>query len=372
MKRIYILTYHCAQNVGAMLQCYALSKSIENTGNKVTVIDYRPEKVCDKLFDCLFNMSRKEKIKKNIMDFVYLTYRFLKYFPYKDNWMHIYRGDTSSVFLKFMCKNIPLSDQVCYTEEELKENFADEDAIFITGSDQVWNPVLSETPKAYLLDFVKKGRKNAYAASFGKKNIDDSFSKMIRWGLSDFDIISVREESGIEIVKKYADKEAVAVLDPVFLHSKEEWKSLTYKVHIPKPYIFVYRMESEPRIIECVKKLKKANPRLKVVKFDYIDDGLMADYTISRKGPIDFISYLFGSSYVVTNSFHGTAFSVIANKEAYIVPHTIYNERISSLLNDVKIEADNRGIYELNNTCAELLQEKIHYSKDVVSKICNN
>ena len=82
------------------------------------------------------------------------------------------------------------------------------------------------------------------------------------------------------------------------------------------------------------------------------------------------MSYLFRSEFVVTNSFHGTAFSVISGKKARIVPHSLYNERIESLMNDLDVLPDGNGVYELSGDEIGLLPDKISYSKDVVKQIC--
>lgn len=368
MKKVYIITYHCAYNVGAMLQCYALSRVIKEIGNEVSIIDFRPPKIMNLAIEKELNRNLFSKVKNEINSLAHLIYRFLKYFPKRDERNYIVKDSTAKRFSKFMELYLPLTSTTYYKEDELAA-FEQEDAIFITGSDQVWNPELSETPGAYLLDFVKKGQKNSYAASFGQKTVDAFYATKLNENLSAYNIISVREKSGIDILKNIIDKNVDWVLDPVFLISKNEWEKIVYSPKVTYPYIFLYRMESNPQFAVEIGKLKTMNPNLRVLQFDDINDKLESDYIIPQNGPLDFISYIRDSEYILTNSFHGTAFSIIFGKVASIVPHTKYNERISSLMDMIKISLEN-GVYNLPCDSAKRITQNRDKSINVLRKIC--
>ena len=368
MKNIYMITFHCAYNVGAMLQCYALSHEIMNSGFKLKVIDYRPKQVMNKNVEKIWNAGFIETLKIRAKNVIWYPYHVLISILKNDKKICVYGGNTAYRFYSFMREFFPLTDETLYSEEELS-CFRDEDAVFITGSDQVWNFALSESPKAYLLDFVERGSKNSYAASFGKNAIDAKYVRFFENALKDFTAITVREKSGVGLVKEVAGMDAAWVVDPVFLLSKEKWKELAFRPKIRNPYIFLYRVEMNPAFIDKIWELKRKNPELKVVQFDHFSDGVEADYYCLQKGPIDFLSYLLYSSVVLTNSFHGTAFSIIAGKAAVVLPHSIYNERIDSLMNIVKSSCVD-GAYSLDPECGALLQEHINYSKKALEAIC--
>ncbi|WP_295764181.1 polysaccharide pyruvyl transferase family protein [uncultured Oscillibacter sp.] len=370
MKKIYILTYHCAYNVGAMLQCFALAETIRSSGRSVEVIDYRPEKVRDEGIERGCAPSWIQRRRRDLSGWARLAYRAVKYLPDKDKRPYIVGGSTVSSFCRFLEDRLPLTPERYHTEEEL-EAFSGEDAVFITGSDQVWNPALSGTPKAYLLDFVKAGEKDSYGASFGRAFVDRPYQDVLKEALSDFHIISVREKSAVGIVREAAGRQAVHVLDPVFLVDPGRWRDLTYPVRWKDPYIFVYRMEANEEIAAQVEALKRSDPALKVAKFDDLEDALPVDIDIPRKGPLDFLSYLFAASCVVTNSFHGTAFSIIGRKRAAIVPHSAYNERIASLLDGVAVP-DRKGVYRLDPTCYDRMRGPICASKEILEEICGD
>ena len=375
MKTIYILTYHCAGNVGAMLQCYALSTTIEKMGYFPKVIDFRPSKVISPSVERLFwkkkNMTSIKRFQWYFLWDLRYFKRILKYCWRKKNHYLIFKGNTSSAFCDFMTKKLHLTDKVYYDFREL-ESFAYTNDIFIVGSDQVWNPILSDAPQVYLLDFVKVGKKNAYGASFGTKSIDEHFGHHLKSSLSTYQIISVRENSGIGIVRSAAEKLATCVVDPVFLLDKNDWIRLTYKVPISEPFIFVYRTEENPLFQKEIDKLRNINPQLKIVQFDSFHGNLNSDYIIPRKGPLDFISYLFASSYVLTNSFHGSAFSIIARKSAVIIPHSFYNERIDSLMDTIGIRNNTDGIYLLKEKGYDFfLNKPIDYSLALIRDICS-
>lgn len=370
MKKVYILTFHCAYNVGAMLQCYALSQSIKKIGNEVAIIDYRPVKVMNSSIEMELKKSLNSKVISEINDNIHLIFRFLKYYHQKDKRFFIIKDGTAKRFAQFMRNYLPLTTNTYYSSEELVA-FANEDAIFITGSDQVWNPSLSDEPDVYLLDFVKKGAKNSYAASFGKETVNESFAKQLAQNLPTYHNISVREKSGISIVKDKANMEANWVLDPVFLLPKKEWEKITYCPKTSFPYILLYRMESNSQFTIEIEKLKKENPRLKVLAFDSFCDETNVDYYIPQSAPIDFISYIMHSECVITNSFHGTAFSIIFEKSAVIVPHKKYNERISSLMEIIGIDIED-GAYRIFPGVHQKTEESRRKSIEVLQKICNS
>ena len=218
--------------------------------------------------------------------------------------------------------------------------------IYIAGSDQVWNTygedyrTVSEQIKAYLLSFATdSARKISCGASFGKSALDLEFERLFKQKLSEFDFISCREKSGVEICKNLGFENAVQQPDPTMLLSSEEYKKIAGKSLVPKnPYILLYLLGNDTDF--SVRKLKKiAKERnLDVV---YVSANEMKKVNFHKKiypTVNEWLGLYENASAVVTNSFHGTVFSIIFNKPFLSVHQSgkfeSQNTRIDSLLED--------------------------------------
>lgn len=202
---------------------------------------------------------------------------------------------------------------------DLQKGSRNYDVIFV-GSDQVWTPA-SLYSKFYNLLFVDDAvRKFSYASSFGVARIPARQHKKTAHYLNRLDAIGVREISGKNIVESLTSKQATVVLDPTLLLSKEKWESF---VDAPQkynePYIFCYILGSNDMTRKAVDELKKATG-LKVVYLRHVDeynrdDDTMGDYAPFDVSPLDFVNLIRHASYVLTDSFHGSIFSIIFNKQ---------------------------------------------------------
>lgn len=329
MKIIKTITFHNAYNYGAILQTYALQNKIQNLGYKVEVIDFLPEYFINGYKAELFNFSNG--VKGFISSLTSYTVRKKR----------------DEIFEKFLKEKIKLTDKKYFTLKDLRkdnENFE----ICIAGSDQVWNPSIVYSP-AYFLDFGNENMKRiSYAASFGQDKILKDYEERIGEHLKKFDCISVREKSGINLVKELSGKNAVQVLDPVFLLSKDEWKKLENNIikdfNLKNGYILVYSMEKNSLIMEMAEKLNKyLNKPIVVMHSSY---GLKTQIEIIKSkniniligGPQEFVTLFANASCIVTNSFHGTAFSIVFDKPFLSVPHSTRNTRLQSLLELLKLK----------------------------------
>ena len=328
-KIVYTITFHNAHNYGAMLQTYALQNKIINLGYETEVIDFLSEDLIKGYKVKLFNFSNG--IKSCISSLTSYSIRKKRY----------------EIFEKFLKEKIKLTERRYFTIEDLRKDNEIFD-ICITGSDQVWNPAIVYSP-AYFLSFGSKNTKRiSYAASFGQEKILKEYEEKVEEHLKNFDYISVREKSGINLVKKLSGKDATQVLDPVFLLSKDEWKKLENNIikdfNLENGYILVYSMEKNPLIMETAEKLKKyLNKPIVIIHSSY---GLKTQIEILRSkninipvaGPQEFITLFANADCIVTNSFHGTAFSIVFDKPFLSVPHTTRNTRLQSILELLKLE----------------------------------
>ena len=225
-----------------------------------------------------------------------------------------------------------LSENTYYGDVMIQKNPPKYD-VLISGSDQILNLTLSKNSVSYYLTFAENATKISYASSFGRNDISKEEEDAIKNYLVEFDALAVREKSAIELIKKYIDKDAVNVVDPVFLMDKEEWFKLADEKATPKQkYIFVYAMENTDVVKSVVDVVsKKYNLPIITVNGGCNMDGIVGKED-KKCGPQQFLSYIKNAEFVITNSFHGMAFSHIFEKNFYAIAHTRRNSRIEDLM----------------------------------------
>ena len=296
--KIGIITFHKAINYGAVLQSYALQKKLNNLGYDAEIIDY----VCDKLKQNykLFNLNNKTA--KGIMTtFVYFPLKYIR----------------SKKFKQFIFNNLKLSKDKDISQEELRIIAKRYDYV-ITGSDQVWNPKLTNGDTSYFLDFVEKCKKIAYAASFGTNSPTDQEKEFYLANIKDYSLMTVREEDSAKFISQLLNEHVESVCDPVFLLHKEEWtRVFNPKPLFNKPYIFVYCLHEKSSYKYAEQLAKKENLKIVCIPSSLKDsvDG-KKDFTA---GVETFLNYIYNASCVITDSFHAIAFSLIFNKSVRIV-----------------------------------------------------
>ena len=194
---------------------------------------------------------------------------------------------------------------------------------YIAGSDQIWNSNYNNgRDPAFYLDFGSINIKRAsYAASFAINAIQEDRKPFVKNQLKKFDYISVRERTGLEILRNLGINDAFLVNDPVFLLDKEKWLHLlnhSRKYKLPcEDFILLYDFVGDERIEKFVKVLS-VEKNLKIVSVNDFEKRKYADINISNAGPLEFLNLIRCASCIVSNSFHATAFSVILEREFYV------------------------------------------------------
>ena len=211
----------------------------------------------------------------------------------------------------------------------------------ITGSDQVWNSGWNGgIDKAMFLDFsnIENKRKISYAASFGKSKLEDWEKEETKELLNKYDKISLREKSGVEICEDLGIKDTTNVVDPTLLLSGEEWSKIASNKYENEDYILVYNLNRNKRIDNYAKNLSKKTG----FKIKYLSYQLHEFY---KKGKMycnpeveDFLGLIKNAKYVISDSFHATAFSVNFNTEFVIVYPGKYSTRLQSILQILGLE----------------------------------
>ena len=272
-----------------------------------------------------------------------------------------------------------LSPTRVYNSIEELEKDSEEFDLFITGSDQVWStygmnsPEMEEALSIYLLDFVKNKKRIACAASFGNNSIDSFYKEHFFNSLKEFDFLTVREQSGVENCKQLGIDNVYLQADPVFLTLKEDYLNIASFDIIPsQEYVLIYLLGNETDI--SIKGLKtffeKRNLRYIFVTANGITKSLITPIIYPTIN--EWLGLIARAKYVVTNSFHGTVFSILFNKDFLTILQTGkyegQNNRVQSLLNQFKLVD---RIFNGNDFCKliepiqwESINEKINEIRD--------
>lgn len=320
--KIDLITLHRAQNYGSVLQTYALQCVLEKTfRQEVEILDFEPYRYTNR--GLLKKLKYKSSKFKN--PFLLLVARILIFPSYiKKN----------LIFWKYLKKKLNLSDIRFSTSDEAKGKFDDAD-VFCTGSDQVWNSHWNDgIDKTLFLDFAPKGKLCfSYAASFGLSELPEDEVATTKELLEKYEYISVREDSGIKILESLGRTDGVHVLDPTLLMTKEEWQRESSNKFLGRKYVLTYNLHHDPEIDKYAQTLAEEEG-LKVYNISY------NWHDIVRKGHLkwcptvdNFLNLIENATYVVADSFHAVAFSIIFERQFISITPEVASSRITSILN---------------------------------------
>lgn len=325
--KINTITCHNVYNYGASLQAFALSDYLSKQGHDVKIIDYMPSYIRRNLG--LWAIGKKWD--RN------LFYRFAFYCYVVP--IRLLQKRTRKKFHSYNKKFLHLTKRYNSFDELIADPpVAD---VYFCGSDQIWNPQIENgLDPAFYIEFAPASSIRAsYAASFSVSKLADEYKSFIKMELQKMDYISVREKTGVAIINDLGvEKKVVNVMDPVFLIEPKQWKSMTY---VPKytNYILVYDQENSKAIRDIALYMsRKMNKQ--VIAFKDLYPRRYADVQIKYADPIDFISFIANADLVITNSFHCSAFSILFEKEFFVIPraHQKVNSRMSDLLQRLNIK----------------------------------
>ncbi len=185
--------------------------------------------------------------------------------------------------------------------------------------------------------------------------------KKIKKLLSEIGFLSAREQSGCGIIKEITGRNAIQLIDPVFLLEKKEWEKLAGKKRSEKPYILIYMMQKEEAVYQCAKRLKeKKKIRLVEISRYGLQPGFI-DETVVNLGPAEFLRLFCDADYICTNSYHGLVYSIIFEKECSLIPCKRFQARIKDLQNLLHIreeEEDLKIVYDKEDVQAILKKER--------------
>lgn len=327
-RKVAVHTYLNSDNYGSVLQAYALLTVLFKLGYDAFVIDYYKDEV-----KRMYQIFKPNETRYNILSNCYSILHYSQLLAKKTR------------FEQFRKKYIKKTS-IQYTEHrQLKLNPPEADC-YICGSDQVWNTQIIDFDSSFLLDFIKSGKRISYAASGITKNTPDWGMELLVRAIEHFDAVSVRDAVAEKRINKYIGNAAVQVLDPVLLLSPEEWKK-NLSLHefcveecsrvgssTKPPYMLCYFSGGVSRQFErySCSLAQKMGVRRMLIMPEWRNVFRFGE-KYYQAGPIEFITLLNSAEIVCTNSFHGTAFSILMNKPFFVGMHPKLSEdRITSLL----------------------------------------
>lgn len=311
--RIGIITFHRAHNYGAVLQCYALCHVLKELGHKVEVVDYYPTYLRNQ-----YNLL--PSIKIGVVLWLKYLMKLLPVLNVKVKRMRLFNSFINS---------LPLSDYQYNENTHVIQGYD----VLVFGSDQIWNPLLSHGVDKIFSGFFRHGKTKfvSYAASTNPKMYTDEYKTYFEQILQSFDHVSVRENSFANYLNNLKSNSAVTVLDPVLLLSKDDWSAITINP-VEKEYLLIYTVPQSSLVrkhAEFIAKLKG----LQIIELTSAAKNIKGDDYRQIIGPRQFLGYFLNASYIVTTSFHGTAFSIKFEKQfSNIRLGTSVDDRACSLL----------------------------------------
>lgn len=325
--KVGIFTFHHSLNAGAALQAWALQEYLRAAGIAAEIVNYGkigwPNRYC----------LRTDSLRHFAGSFYNGFNTFRRTFLIETYRRHLYRRfqrECMGLGAAITKADIP---NLGYTH-------------LITGSDQVWHPVINEGDETYFLANAAPGVKRiAYAPSFGVDAFTPALERKMAGWLSQFDALSVREPQGAEIVKRLCGREAAVVCDPTLLLPRTAYERIERppRFGLPRRYIAVYTVCGHPWAENAALRLGEQT-NLPVV---HLPGGQLARWYLPSKakrmtalGPSEWLWFMHHADYVVTNSFHGTVFSLIYHRPFTVALNGKASDaRMQTLLEDTGLES---------------------------------
>lgn len=316
--KIAIITLHRIYNYGSALQTWATQQIFEGLGHEAAVVNYiTPQRT-------LLRTFLKEPAGRYNGLLRKTAYRVAK---------------VGSIALKeltfgrFVRSHLNLTKKYIHAADLEKD--PPEADLYVTGSDQVWNSTYNEgVDRGFFLDFIPEDRPRiAFVSSFGKERLDANEVEKTKHYLSRYRAISVREDSARRIVEDLGRTDAVHLIDPTLQIRKEMWLSIASRRLVQGPYVLLFLLYNEDDHATGYARRIAEERGLKVVKLSWeLKKPQGVDVLMTHRSPEDFLSLFAHADFVVTNSFHGLAFSINLEKQFLVVPRREFNSRIESLL----------------------------------------
>lgn len=356
--KIGIITIHNSPNYGASLQAFSLWKYMTDCGYDCEIIDlHRPHQddfvPSKKYVPCRI---AKRRFKTRVKRAIFGLFR-------KKNPVKCLTDEAKEKFDKFNSQ-IKLSKPYL-SVDELYSNPPLYD-VYITGSDQLWNPTQPFCIEPYFLTFAPDRKKKvSYASSIGITELTEKEKVLFRESLRRYDAISVREIQAKVLLEKIVGKDIVQVADPTFLLPQETWKANAVYPRMRKKFLLLFTLAYNAPLLEYALHLSFQSG-LKVVYLTSMQPPGNEMYeSVVNAGPREWLGYIAHAEMVITDSFHGTVFSIIMgtnNFFTHIAKSNHRGSRITSLLHTFGL-SDHLLKQELNQNYNELMALRVNHER---------
>lgn len=320
-----IITLHNSPNYGSCLQTYATQRVLESLDVAPTVIDYyRHDAIPENETERALNGQLAKKLPVLGLPVV----KRLARIPVS----HMVARRRAPLD-EFCRSELNLTPRKYYSADELEANPPEAD-VYVTGSDQVWNSTWNGGfERAFYLSFVPEGAKRiAYAASIGKPSLEDWEVPLMREALLRYDAISVREAEAAELLDSIGVPGAMPVVDPTLMLGCPEWERIVDGWKPKRPYLLVYQLNRNPEFDAYAQAVSRATG-LAVMRPAYgVHERRRGEEAVICPSVGRFLSLFLNASLVITDSFHGTAFSVNLGKPFVSIAPERFSGRIGNLL----------------------------------------
>lgn len=312
-RKCGIITFHCVPNYGAVLQAYGLQQYLKSNFADVKIIDYRPQKIMQEY---------------NFINFYSIFSVISSLWSLPSFWSKCKK------FKMFVRKYLDTTSE-CFEKEDSFKNI-DFD-ILVLGSDQIWNSQITHGfDNVYMGDLGCKSVSKiiSYAASIGKSTLSEEEKNFFKSKLEKLDFISVRENEAKELLGPLTNKKIEVVADPTILAGKKCFEKLIKPKNIPKgKYVLLYSLNGYTETSAMAVKISKYFDAA-ILEISGRRKGIVKNKhkTLYSAAPEEFILLVANAEYVVTDSFHGTVFSILFHKQFVTIPHKTRNGRASNLL----------------------------------------
>lgn len=314
--KVSIITLHKVRNYGSVLQALATQNMLGEYFDYVEIINYVRENVYGT--NAIKSMAAQFKGIKKIVTYGIMVPTYLRWNKVFDGFIDKYLHVTNSMFIseKDFQINPPIADCFC------------------VGSDQVWNSGWNHGIIPYLyLNFVPDNKlKFSFSSSFGKEQLDESEKEQTREYISRFKYLSVREKSAVDILNELGIQGPVQLVDPTLLMTRDYWLSLASERLIKNDYILIYQLNRNPEFDNYADNYAKYK-KMKLVRICIrYDQFVKSGESILLPTVEEFLSLFNYASYIITDSFHATAFCINFNKQFIDIFPNEYSTRLKSVL----------------------------------------
>lgn len=361
LNKALIVTYHGTLNYGAELQAMAMQKVFSGYFLEVQLLNYKPKYLVApyKLLD----FTRFRGFIATVLNFPTALIKKWRFHLNEKKYVNATKTMYSCCQDEIVC---------------------DADWI-ILGSDQIWNLQINGNGDPVFFGAFRKSSSKvmSFSASIGNDHITDDEKIRYRELIKTVDRIAVREQTAKQMLLcSGVNKPIHVTIDPTFLVSVKEWRNIQKKVNVPKRYILVYSLNKYNRTYQTAYEISKSEniPIVEVLGSNIDFLNLPKHQIIATAGPREFLYLIDHASFVVTDSFHGTAFSIIYQKDFYVIPHITRGARMIELmqnlgLSDRMLGKDKKADFDnvIDWDCVyKKLNEEIKHSREYIEKcICN-